>query len=94
MDFKQAILGIICNRPHRLYMPQLHLHLNLTLPTIISVMLTQHKLQTNTVEMEEEARTFIFRQAIIQQKEEKAEKVEAEAKQNYPINLIMTDKFQ
>ena len=54
-------------------------------------MLTPHKLQTNMVEMEEEARTFISRQPIM---EEKVEKVVVEAELNYPINLTMIDKLQ
>lgn len=84
------IVGIIYNKQHKIPRPQLHP--NLTLPTIISQMLTQRKLQTNTVEMEEEARVLIFRQAIGQQRQE--EKVEKVVKLNCPINLILMDKFK
>ena len=96
MEFNKPIVDIICNKQHSLSMSkpiqlQLPLHPNLTLPTIISIMLTPHKLQTNMVEMVEEARTFISRQPIM---EEKVEKVVVEAELNYPINLTMIDKLQ
>ena len=74
---------------------------NPSLPTIISIMLTPHKLQTNMVEMEEEAKMFNFRQTITREEqgqEKMVERVEKEEKVerglDYLTNLILTDKLQ